>query len=513
MTKQFINAISEALLQVNEAIRPQDFSRAGQLILKFFQKNGILGCYKMPGIEPYKNSIERGTGLRYFYNGLHSIRLNWIGTSVNSNLISSADIWFDDKNTSGGSDIHIDFGKQISLVKALPALVNVMKNPVVGTEYIFESITDQESLVESVKNVLLENSFNVNVDIAKKFVSQLEDGTKVADVAKVFGGVGYKILNRLKEMYPANFEKRGVAFFFKGKNTDIDIEAVLGTAGGTKVKVTRGPSTEAILNTTADDKLTKDGDRIVFEEQLKDLESIVKLLIKGASNSCIIYGIGGTGKTFTVEKVMADSGLTDGSGYFKVAGTASPIGVYKTLYKHRKDIVIFDDADSAFSDLESRNIFKAATDTRKIRKISWMKKTGKDFYDPDEESVEDSGDDDNIEEMRVPKYFNFEGRIIAITNAKKLDDIDKDGAFRTRSFMINIDPTALELVEYMAKLAPSIPLEDGLVLSDSERKEVVDVIRSMVGKRTGLSLRNLVRGLNIRASGISDWKNIIIRYA
>ena len=91
--------------------------------------------------------------------------------------------------------------------------------------------------------------------------------------------------------------------------------------------------------------------------------------------------------------------------------------------------------------------------------------------------------------------------------------LDKDGAFRTRSFMINIDPTEMELVEYMGKLAPSIQLEDGLNISLAERQEVVEVIKTMIGKRGGLSLRNLVRGLNIRASGISDWENITRRYA
>lgn len=514
ITQQYKNSIVSALEQINEAIRPKDFVKAGTLILNYFKKNGFGQAVKMPGVEEYKNANERGVGIRYFYGGIKSVRLNWVGTGPQSNIISSADIWFDDKNTSGGSDIHIQFGKSLSLVKALPALLNVMKKPVVGTEYIFEDFGS--NLNESIVNVLTEASLNVNRDIVDKYISSLEDGTKVADMRKIFGEtIANKIVYQLRKQYPEIFQAsdaRG-GLVFHGSNKDIDVDALMGGAGGVKVVVSKGATAETILPSATDKKLEKDGDRLVFEEQLKDLESIVKLLIKGASNSCIIYGKGGTGKTFTVEKVMEGSGLSDGNGYFKIAGTASPIGVYKTLYKHRKDIVIFDDADSAFSDLESRNIFKAATDTRKTRKISWMKKTGKDFYDPDEEDAGGDGDDDNIEEMRVPKYFNFEGRIIAITNAKKLDDIDKDGAFRTRSFMINIDPTEMELVEYMGKLAPSIQLEDGLNISLAERQEVVEVIKTMIGKRGGLSLRNLVRGLNIRASGISDWENITRRYA
>ena len=219
--------------------------------------------------------------------------------------------------------------------------------------------------------------------------------------------------------------------------------------------------------------------------------------------------------TYTLEKVLHAAGKTDGDGYFKVSGSASPIGMYKALYNNRTGIVLFDDCDSALDQQEARNLLKAATDTKKERKLNWMKKGGKEFYNPDFESDGDEGEDDDGEgegEERFPTNFIFTGKVIFISNLP-MNKLDPDGALRTRSFIVNVDPTDLELVDYMAKLAPSIKLEDGLTLSLEERKEVSDLIKSMVGKRQGLSLRNLVRGLNIRASGIADWKNIIIRYA
>lgn len=214
--------------------------------------------------------------------------------------------------------------------------------------------------------------------------------------------------------------------------------------------------------------------------------------------------------TYTLEKVLHAAGKTDGNGYFKISGSGSPIGLYKALYQNRNGIVLADDCDTLLDQQEARNLIKAATDTKKERKLNWMKKGGKEFYDPSNES--DGDEDGEGDDEKFPTNFIFTGKFIMISNLP-LNKLDPDGALRTRSFIVNIDPTDLELVDYMAKLAPSIQLEDGLTLTLSERQEVTDLIKSMVGKRKGLSLRNLVRGLNIRASGIPDWKNIIIRYA
>lgn len=294
--KDFIQTINKQLELVTEAIRPQDFKKSADLILQYFKKNGFSTAVRMPSFEPFANSIEKGVGVRYFYGGLKSVRINWAQGSAGSSNIVSADIWTDDENQSkgGGSDIHIAFGKQISLVRALPSIVSVMKDPKIGTEYVFEE--HAHTLVESITNFLSENAINVHVDVAQKFIDQLEDGKKVADLLKIFGGAGHKINNRLKEMYPKSFEKQGVAYIFKGSNKVIDIDAVLGSAGGTKVVVSAGPSQEKISNTPMETQLEADGDRLVFEEQLKDLESVTKLLISGAAYSMFVAGKGGVGK-------------------------------------------------------------------------------------------------------------------------------------------------------------------------------------------------------------------------
>lgn len=238
-----------------------------------------------------------------------------------------------------------------------------------------------------------------------------------------------------------------------------------------------------------------------------------------------------TGKTQTVEDTLAAAGLTDGNGYFKNTGTASPFGIYEMLYKHRNSIILFDDSDGALSDQDGRNIIKAATDTKKQRKLAWSKKNAK-LFDPDRgppkpkgkkkggrddidiDNIDDFEDDidDTLEEPTdmIPSHFNFEGRIIFISNMQ-LDKLDPDGALRTRAFVIAINPTNEEIYQRMGEIIDNIHLESGSLTRD-ERLEVLDIIKSS-NKKGDASLRTLVRALNIASSGASQWKTLVRLYA
>jgi hypothetical protein len=219
------------------------------------------------------------------------------------------------------------------------------------------------------------------------------------------------------------------------------------------------------------------------------------MTISGASNALFVSGAGGVGKTFNVEATLGKMGLSDGNGFFKNTGSASAAGIYLAMFLHRDSILLFDDSDDALKDQASRNLFKAATDTRKVRKLSWTKR-GSNVVDPD-----DYGDPQEIvDEGKIPRYFEFTGKIIFISNLK-IDKLDPDGALRTRAFMIDIDPTEVEIYDFMEKIAGSIPLEEGLNLSDKDRVRVVSILRKSKSKQAA-SLRKLVRGLNMYAGSI-----------
>lgn len=213
-----------------------------------------------------------------------------------------------------------------------------------------------------------------------------------------------------------------------------------------------------------------------------------------------------TGKTQTVERVLHSHGLTDGNGYFKNTGSASASGVYTLLYHHRNDIILFDDSDGALADQDARNLIKAATDTKKVRKLVWNKKSSF-IYDPEDEDAEQYEDDTSM----APKYFDFKGRIIFISNLP-LEKLDPDGALRTRAFIINVNPTDEEMFEYMEKILHDIKLEGDVVLTKAQREEVFEVVKTS-RRKTDVSLRKLVRALNLAASGASNWKKLVELYS
>lgn len=220
-----------------------------------------------------------------------------------------------------------------------------------------------------------------------------------------------------------------------------------------------------------------------------------------------------THNTHTVEKALEDLGLSDGNGYFKNTTSASASGMYKTLYDHRNDVILFDDCDAIFKDQEGRNLLKAATDTRKERKLSWMKNASW-IYKGNPENLEAEDDpfaDEDDEDKLYPKYFTFRGRIIFISNLQ-LDQLDPDGALRTRGFVISINPTNEEVFSFMEKVLDTIQIDDGLSLSSAERRKVLEVLRSSSNK-DDVNMRKLVRGLNMAAAGVPGWETLVSRYA
>ena len=74
---------------------------------------------------------------------------------------------------------------------------------------------------------------------------------------------------------------------------------------------------------------------------------------------------------------------------------------------------------------------------------------------------------------KIPRFFEFTGKIIFISNLK-MDKLDPDGAIRTRAFMIEIDPTDIEIYDFMESIVDKIKLYGDLNLDSATRKKTVD---------------------------------------
>jgi len=461
---------------------------------------------KVPGVEHFKNTENHGYGMRYFFDGtIKGVRFNWSSESKAGNAaeITSID-YFSGRDRNPTFSIQT---KGLSLVKSLPALVTVLKSPTLGKMTVFP-VEEKEALTEQVLAEAKRDDFTAEQAVTD-FLKKLSAGktfTRSEFIGMyhiVHAGIFDAVLSDLKDKFQVDAKRVSIK---PGIPIESLKDSIMSKAG--IIEVTQGGKDEVYLKTPEEEQLENKPveERIPFVDVLEHLEGLVTGIINGAFYALFVSGKGGTGKTQTVERVLHAHGLSDGNGYFKNTGSASASGVYTLLYHHRNDIILFDDSDGALADQDARNLIKAATDTKKVRKLVWNKKSSF-IYDPEDEDAEQYEDDTSM----APKYFDFKGRIIFISNLP-LEKLDPDGALRTRAFIINVNPTDEEMFEYMEKILHDIKLEGDVVLTKAQREEVFEVVKTS-RRKTDVSLRKLVRALNLAASGASNWKKLVELYS
>ena len=137
------------------------------------------------------------------------------------------------------------------------------------------------------------------------------------------------------------------------------------------------------------------------------LDEMSRAAINGDIRAMIVSGPPGVGKSYGVETQMERASMFDKLAGKKVRfqivkGAMTALGLYSQLYKYSdtKNVLIFDDCDSVFTDDLSLNILKAALDSGKTRRICW------------------NSDSRLLREEGIPNTFNFNGSAIFITNLK-----------------------------------------------------------------------------------------------
>ena len=151
-----------------------------------------------------------------------------------------------------------------------------------------------------------------------------------------------------------------------------------------------------------------DEERMVeIAERFEILHDMTKAAVSGEIRAMIVSGPPGVGKSFGVEQEIEKACLFDQVAGKRlraevVKGSATPIGLYQTLYKYSDSncVVVFDDCDSILLDDVSLNLLKGALDSGKKRKISWLSESS------------------TLRREGIPDSFNFNGSVIFITNLK-----------------------------------------------------------------------------------------------
>ncbi len=242
-------------------------------------------------------------------------------------------------------------------------------------------------------------------------------------------------------------------------------------------------------------------DRI--RERFEILTEMTKACVSGDIRAMIVSGPPGVGKSFGVEQEIDKACLFDQLAGKRlraevVKGSATPIGLYQTLYKYSdaNSVVVFDDCDSILLDDVALNLLKGALDSGKKRKISWLSESS------------------TLRREGIPDQFEFKGSVIFITNLKfdtmksqKLrDHLD---ALQSRCHYLDLTlDTMRDKLLRIRQIA-----KDGVLFADYDFEPAVqdDIISFMDENKNRLrevSLRMALKIADLRKMSVMNWKRL-----
>ena len=219
--------------------------------------------------------------------------------------------------------------------------------------------------------------------------------------------------------------------------------------------------------------------------------TVVDMIAMGISPSVLITGLSGIGKTYIVKKRLEANGLREDEDYIMVKGHASPMGLYRLLYEHQRQRLVFDDCDSIFKDADSINLLKAALDSYDVRTVSWHS----------------SRMPDDLESS-----FEFSGQIIFVSNMTA-DRIDEP--VKSRTMTIDLQMSRKEICEYIGTILPDIRIstDDGSYVMDTPTKGIVlDELQKMADGFEQFNIRTFIKACRIFIAAEkngNDWKEML----
>ena len=443
---EFKNSLNEAAFNFNDSLDETKLGQAANIICSFLNKKTKLDFKVFPfGVK--SNGVE-GVML-YSDKGTAAVRVGGKGMNRGPGIVG--DLAFFSNAGSRKADFVMSSDNF-----PITALVSEFAKLISEPAYAKEVETLQESVNEGTRGVL-------SAQEQKMVLKQLKSGKSAA-----------KISRDLKISYGAILKLK--------RNETITLEE---------------PAAVAANEETLADKVK------FLDETLQDIYDIARKVAAGAFNSLMISGRAGTGKTFSVEKALKDEGLIIDDDYIMVSGAVSTIMMFKKMFQYRNKVLVFDDCDAVFRDEHGRNILKAALDTKKVRRIAYLKKSGL-VFDPKDFEMDPEGEFNMIENGMVPAYFDFAGRVIFISNLPK-DKADPDGAIRSRSILMDVNPDDATLMERIKTLLPYLDPKD-MPLKD--KQEIYEFMK----KANDVSMRTFVKAAGLKQAGLKNWERMTKRY-
>jgi hypothetical protein len=261
--------------------------------------------------------------------------------------------------------------------------------------------------------------------------------------------------------------------------------------------------TDAVVAVSAEIAPTQTDEERIAEiaERFDILTDMTKAAISGDIRAMIVSGPPGVGKSFSVEREVEKACLFDQVAGKKlraevVKGSATPIGLYQTLYKYSDAncMVVFDDCDSILVDDVSLNLLKGALDSGKKRKISWLAESS------------------TLRREGIPDSFEFRGSVIFITNLKfdnmksqKLKDHLEALQSRCHYLDLTLDSMRDKILR-IKQIAKAGELFEGYDFDDCVQDEIVEFMDVNKNKLREMSLRMATKIADLRKSFPLRWK-------
>jgi hypothetical protein len=239
-------------------------------------------------------------------------------------------------------------------------------------------------------------------------------------------------------------------------------------------------------------------------ERFEILTEMTKAAISGEIRAMIVSGPPGVGKSFGVEQEIEKATLFDqlaGRENLRaevVKGSATPIGLYQTLYKYSdpNSVVVFDDCDSILLDDVSLNLLKGALDSGKKRRISWLSESSA------------------LRREGIPPSFNFNGSVIFITNLKfdgmksqKLKDhLD---ALQSRCHYLDLTlDTLRDKILRIRQIASTGALFEDMDISEIGQELIIDFMDQNKDRLREMSLRMAIKIAQLYKSFPNTWEKM-----
>jgi hypothetical protein len=231
-------------------------------------------------------------------------------------------------------------------------------------------------------------------------------------------------------------------------------------------------------------------------------DKLVNGTVAGNFPSLIVSGAPGVGKSETVMRRLRAGNLT--YGLVKGGISASALFQMAYEYRHKGNLLVFDDSDMVFRNEDTMNILKALCDSGDERWVTWHKRR-----------MEMSDDDG---EAAPPEYI-FSGSVIFLSNLSFADVITGGGsvmaphmaALMSRSLYLPLNLFSAQAISVWIEY---IATEGGMIrsngLTDAQGRVILDFIKEHRSKFRVLSLRTLKSTIGLFKTEPKEWREFAL---